>query len=392
MAVNPLELVAERVLGRGGFGCVMLARHRVTGAHYAVKRLSPQSEWDAQAAVKEYEHLRIAHHPNLVQVHNFTCMPDGEILLVMELCRGGDLSKQIFQRLQSRKFMDRVLQKNYFPEATVLNWLAQIVSGLKHLHDRKILHRDIKPENVFFKDAELRAVKLGDLGCSTSLSSTAAHAKTAVGTAGYFPPEMLRGATYDAKCDIWALGVMMYEVCRLKLPWAKEVKEIRELKGDEGAARRRQKWLAYRDRIVEGRQKHIPSCYSRELRDLVDCMLALNPLARPTANQILAHPLLAPVVAALYPPELLEAEFSHTVLHADGRRRGVEPVLRLARGKAQAQALCRRAAEAAAAFHAPSPVPAPEAAPPEGPAPAERRWAWAPGGPLAPSPQPVAAS
>ena len=89
--------------------------------------------------------------------------------------------------------------------------------GLKHCHDRKILHRDLKPENIFVTQQDI--IKLGDFGVAKVLNTTLSKADTLVGTFAYLSPEVLTESPYDGKSDIWALGIVLYYMAALRLPF-----------------------------------------------------------------------------------------------------------------------------------------------------------------------------
>jgi NIMA (never in mitosis gene a)-related kinase len=89
--------------------------------------------------------------------------------------------------------------------------------AIKHIHDRKIIHRDLKAENIFL--TKRRICKLGDLGVARVMNSTQSKAYTVVGTPYYMSPEVIQSNPYDRKSDIWSLGVLLYQLCTLKIPF-----------------------------------------------------------------------------------------------------------------------------------------------------------------------------
>ncbi len=102
----------------------------------------------------------------------------------------------------------------------IIDWLVQLCLGLKHIHDRKILHRDIKSQNIFFTKNNM--VKVGDFGIAKSLEFTMAKAKTQIGTPYYLSPELCQDKPYDNKSDMWAVGVVLYELMMLRHPFTED--------------------------------------------------------------------------------------------------------------------------------------------------------------------------
>ena len=90
-----------------------------------------------------------------------------------------------------------------------------LVMGIQSLHSKNVLHRDLKSANVFLTSNKF--IKIGDFGISKVLDATSA--KTFVGTPYYLSPEMVEGKPYSTKADIWALGVILYNLCTHKLPF-----------------------------------------------------------------------------------------------------------------------------------------------------------------------------
>jgi NIMA (never in mitosis gene a)-related kinase len=86
------------------------------------------------------------------------------------------------------------------------------------LHNRNILHRDIKPENVFLDVNQV--VKLGDLGIAKQMSTPFQQSKTFAGTFSYMAPELFGSTKWTLKADVWALGILLYELCMLQVPYS----------------------------------------------------------------------------------------------------------------------------------------------------------------------------
>jgi len=117
----------------------------------------------------------------------------------MEYCKGGEL-------------FDRIVSAQRFSERHAADIMSQMLSAVKHLHEKGIVHRDLKPENFLMDDAtESAEVKLIDFGLSKRFSESAEINKmtTVVGTPYYVAPEVLKGS-YDRSCDVWSLGVILF--------------------------------------------------------------------------------------------------------------------------------------------------------------------------------------
>ena len=146
-------------------------------------------------------------HPNIVTYwESFVDNNSGKFCIVMEFADGGDIDSYI----KSRK-------GRYFPEAEVLRIFVQICLAIKHIHDRKILHRDLKGQNIFLTANGI--VKVGDFGIARVLRNTGEFAATRIGTPYYMSPEIMDGKRYNSKTDIWSLGVILFELMCLKLPF-----------------------------------------------------------------------------------------------------------------------------------------------------------------------------
>jgi serine/threonine protein kinase len=190
----------------------------------------------------------------------------------MEYADGGDL----FMHLKKYK---EAQVGGTLPEIQVINLFVQVTMAVRYMHDRKLLHRDIKSQNVFLTQSHV--VKLGDFGISTVLQNTMAMAKTICGTPCYFSPELCNGRPYNNKSDIWALGVLLYEMAGGKLPF-------------ESANMKR-----LMDEILTKDPPRIPRCYSDGLWRLIQSMLHKDPLCRPDAATVLRSPVLLAVVPGI---------------------------------------------------------------------------------------------
>ncbi|CAM4641889.1 unnamed protein product [Lepidochelys kempii] len=131
-----------------------------------------------------------------------------DLCLVMTLMNGGDLRYHIYN----------VDEKNPgFPEPRAVFYTAQIICGLEHLHQNRIIYRDLKPENVLLDDAG--HVRLSDLGLAVELLEGKDKTKGYAGTPGFMAPELLRNEEYDWSVDYFTLGVTLYEMIDAKGPF-----------------------------------------------------------------------------------------------------------------------------------------------------------------------------
>jgi serine/threonine protein kinase len=101
-----------------------------------------------------------------------------------------------------------------------LKYIAEITLAIMAMHTKNILHRDIKTQNIFV--AKNGILKLGDFGISRTLESRDAKAGTSCGTPLFMPPEVCLGKPYDYKADVWAVGVILYELITLRKPFESE--------------------------------------------------------------------------------------------------------------------------------------------------------------------------
>ncbi len=178
----------------------------------------------------------------------------------MEFASGGDLQQMIHSRKQRRRLYD---------ESAVWSMFLQIALALKHLHARNILHRDLKTANVFLT-GENNVVKVGDLGVSKYLKAEDALAQTSIGTPYYISPEIWRNKAYNDKSDVWSLGCVLYELLTFRHPY-----DGHDLKS-----------LA--NKVLHGRRQPIASHYSKDMHTVLNSLLALDPVKRPSIVELFA--------------------------------------------------------------------------------------------------------
>merc|ERR1719221_1687765 len=200
----------------------------------------------------------------------------------MDYCEGGDLTSQVEA---ARKV------KRYIQEAQVLRWITQALLALKYIHDKHVLHRDLKSGNFFLSRAG--NLKMGDFGIAKVLGSTCAVAMTQIGTPYYLSPEVCQDKPYAWASEIWAMGIILFELCALQLPFG---------------ANSGQNMIALVQAIVRGPTPHLPEEYSEFVRRLCHDMLNKNPGLRPSAGAILARPELQVIVQGFFEEARQKAE------------------------------------------------------------------------------------
>jgi hypothetical protein len=190
-------------------GAVYLGKQLSLDREVAVKVLASELADDPQFLERLEREARVMarlRHPNIVAVHDFQRTEDGAAI-VMEFVEGGSLREKLQQH------------PNGLPVAEALRILRQIAAGLEAAHASGVIHRDMKPENVLM-DADGTA-RVTDFGLALPLHEASTRltlSGTAVGTVDYMAPEQFRGAEADARLDVFAVGVMAYELLTGKTP------------------------------------------------------------------------------------------------------------------------------------------------------------------------------
>jgi len=256
--MNIPGFVEDKVLGKGSYGTVYKAKRVSDQLIYAVKVVNTagMDRETLEDSVNEIRLMASFKSPFLIGFHEAFCC-DQKLCVVTEYARLGDLTHTIERRKR---------QKRQFLENDIWRYLIQILEGLKVMHESGVIHRDIKSANLLLCGPDL--IKIGDLGISTVLR-TRKLAKTQIGTPLYLAPEVWKRQPYDEKCDMWSLGVVIYEMMTFAFPFVGKTTE------DLGR------------RIVGGRYAQMYTSYSSDLQNIVKSLLQVNPEARPSAKQLL---------------------------------------------------------------------------------------------------------
>jgi len=188
-----------KVLGKGGFGKVMLVRKKGSEEIYAMKVLKKEAlvRRNQVAHTKTESHiLKQIRHPFLTRMH-FAFQSEGKLYMVLNYLPGGEL----FYRLK---------REGRFSVERVRLYGAEIASGLGHLHSMDMIYRDLKPENILLD--EVGHACLTDFGLSKESVSTPNAAKTFCGTPEYLAPEILQGVGHGKGVDWWSFGTLVFEM------------------------------------------------------------------------------------------------------------------------------------------------------------------------------------
>ncbi|XP_042384612.1 serine/threonine-protein kinase ATG1c-like isoform X1 [Zingiber officinale] len=194
-------------IGSGAFSTVWRARHRVRGTEVAVKEIAMDrlSKKLQENLLSEVFILRRINHPNIIALYDFI-QTSGRIYLVLEYCKGGDLS--VFIQNHGR-----------IPENIAKHFMKQLASGLQVLRDNNVIHRDLKPQNLLLSTYEENSVlKIADFGFARSLAPRGL-AETLCGSPLYMAPEVMQFQKYDAKADLWSVGIILYQLVTGRTPF-----------------------------------------------------------------------------------------------------------------------------------------------------------------------------
>ena len=254
----------RQVLGKGKFGLVKLGIHRGNGRKVAIKIINKKlvTAIDVQQVKTEIDILKIAKHPNIIQLYD-VLENENYIYIIMEYCAGGDL----FSYIEKRGFR--------LPETRAAEIIHKLSTAVFFLHEYGVVHRDLKPENILMTDNSPNAdIRLVDFGLG-KIIGPGEMCTDPFGTFSYVAPEVLKEKPYSFKVDLFAIGIIAYLLVAGFLPFDHETseKEIARQTVYEPTPFPTSVW------------KNI----SNEARAFVDNLLQKNPEKRMGIQEVLQH-------------------------------------------------------------------------------------------------------
>lgn len=206
----------DQLIGEGGMGAVFRGRHVIMMRDVAIKILHPDFNRDPELVRRfdrEAQSAARLDHPNCIHVSAYGTTEDGMRYLVMQLLEGVELADLLTEPTAPKR---------------VVEWSIQILRGLEHAHGQGVIHRDLKPQNVFLTRDKHGAplLKLVDFGIAKLVGSDAGDPLTRAGmvfgTPQYMSPEQALGLEIDPRADLYAVGILMFQMLTGRLPFNHE--------------------------------------------------------------------------------------------------------------------------------------------------------------------------
>lgn len=251
-----------KTLGEGAFSVVIEASDKSTGESYAVKVVtkSKLTKEDEIALKDEIQVLRELQHPHIIRLYDV--FEEKEFwYMVTEKMSGGEL-------------FDRIVAKSFYNEKEARDVCKILFEAIGHCHKNSVAHRDLKPENLLLRSEDNDSeIKIADFGFAKKVL-TPNSLTTQCGTPGYVAPEILEGVPYDAKSDMWSLGVIVYILLGGYPPFIEQ--------------NQRELFRKIRKGQYEFHDEYW-GAVSADAKDLISCLLTVQPAKRLGADEALKH-------------------------------------------------------------------------------------------------------
>ena len=262
------DYIVGEVLGKGAFGVVKEATSKTSGEKYAIKQVLKDKPGSTaiQLLEREIAVLSTLQHPHIIELVEVYETPK-KVFMVLELCCGGELS-------------DLLHKKYRLSEEEVKVVMCRLAEAVVYMHDCDVVHRDLKLENILVSTADPNDkfnIKVTDFGLSYAKGLPGCDdMSNKCGTLYYMAPEVVRSIhEYSKLCDVWSMGVIMYNLLCGKMPFNGETAdELQQAILSAHLGFTETEWIT----ISEG------------AKDLIRGMLHVNTTSRLTARQVLEDP------------------------------------------------------------------------------------------------------